>query len=161
MLFRDAKKQVENENISIPSHTLVINVNNLEFSSVSFPLFVQIPTGVGAGGAGSCLCLFFTEIESDCTHSPSPWPRVKVAPTMDQSLLFWFLYTYTQLYVFEIMPFWQGCLCFHLLSDIKCGFILADHQFGSLSLTYEAVSYTHLTLPTTLVKCRSRWSPYH
>ena len=24
-----------------------------------------------------------------------------------------------------------------------------------------AVSYTHLTLPTTLVKCRSRWSPYH
>ena len=23
------------------------------------------------------------------------------------------------------------------------------------------VSYTHLTLPTTLVKCRSRWSPYH
>ena len=25
----------------------------------------------------------------------------------------------------------------------------------------DAVSYTHLTLPTTLVKCRSRWSPYH
>ena len=25
----------------------------------------------------------------------------------------------------------------------------------------KAVSYTHLTLPTTLVKCRSRWSPYH
>ena len=25
----------------------------------------------------------------------------------------------------------------------------------------QAVSYTHLTLPTTLVKCRSRWSPYH
>ena len=24
-----------------------------------------------------------------------------------------------------------------------------------------SVSYTHLTLPTTLVKCRSRWSPYH
>ena len=23
------------------------------------------------------------------------------------------------------------------------------------------VSYTHLTLPTTLVRCRSRWSPYH
>ena len=29
-------------------------------------------------------------------------------------------------------------------------------------VTYKgAVSYTHLTLPTTLVKCRSRWSPYH
>ena len=25
----------------------------------------------------------------------------------------------------------------------------------------EAVSYTHLTLPTTPVACRSRWSPYH
>ena len=23
------------------------------------------------------------------------------------------------------------------------------------------VSYTHLTLPTTVLKCRSRWSPYH
>ena len=26
---------------------------------------------------------------------------------------------------------------------------------------YEPVSYTHLTLPTTLHECRSRWSPYH
>ena len=25
----------------------------------------------------------------------------------------------------------------------------------------EAVSYTHLTLPTSKPKCRSRWSPYH
>ena len=25
----------------------------------------------------------------------------------------------------------------------------------------EPVSYTHLTLPTTLALCRSRWSPYH
>ena len=25
----------------------------------------------------------------------------------------------------------------------------------------EAVSYTHLTLPTTLHECRSRWSQYH
>ena len=25
----------------------------------------------------------------------------------------------------------------------------------------DAVSYTHLTLPTTLHECRSRWSPYH
>ena len=27
--------------------------------------------------------------------------------------------------------------------------------------TGETVSYTHLTLPTTLHECRSRWSPYH
>ena len=25
----------------------------------------------------------------------------------------------------------------------------------------KAVSYTHLTLPTTARRCRSRWSPYH
>ena len=25
----------------------------------------------------------------------------------------------------------------------------------------EAVSYTHLTLPTMSLVCRSRWSPYH
>ena len=25
----------------------------------------------------------------------------------------------------------------------------------------KAVSYTHLTLPTTVGPCRSRWSPYH
>ena len=25
----------------------------------------------------------------------------------------------------------------------------------------DAVSYTHLTLPTTLHECRSRWAPYH
>ena len=25
----------------------------------------------------------------------------------------------------------------------------------------DSVSYTHLTLPTTLPRCRSRWSPYH
>ena len=25
----------------------------------------------------------------------------------------------------------------------------------------DTVSYTHLTLPTMLAQCRSRWSPYH
>ena len=28
-------------------------------------------------------------------------------------------------------------------------------------VTVTAVSYTHLTLPTNRVACRSRWSPYH
>ena len=27
--------------------------------------------------------------------------------------------------------------------------------------TNNAVSYTHLTLPTIAAECRSRWSPYH
>ena len=30
-----------------------------------------------------------------------------------------------------------------------------------INLTYLAVSYTHLTLPTKNSPCRSRWSPYH
>ena len=32
---------------------------------------------------------------------------------------------------------------------------------AKLSFRMEAVSYTHLTLPTMPVRCRSRWSPYH
>ena len=32
---------------------------------------------------------------------------------------------------------------------------------GNCHLVIDAVSYTHLTLPTTLHECRSRWSPYH
>ena len=30
-----------------------------------------------------------------------------------------------------------------------------------LDNTIDSVSYTHLTLPTTCTRCRSRWSPYH
>ena len=32
---------------------------------------------------------------------------------------------------------------------------------GTNRINIYAVSYTHLTLPTTLHECRSRWSPYH
>ena len=32
---------------------------------------------------------------------------------------------------------------------------------GGTKDSSEAVSYTHLTLPTNTVTCRSRWSPYH
>ena len=34
-------------------------------------------------------------------------------------------------------------------------------QNDDYSITNVAVSYTHLTLPTILRSCRSRWSPYH
>ena len=30
-----------------------------------------------------------------------------------------------------------------------------------VSSTVRAVSYTHLTLPTNIIRCISRWSPYH
>ena len=32
---------------------------------------------------------------------------------------------------------------------------------SNFTMSAGAVSYTHLTLPTTLSTCRSRWSPYH
>ena len=37
--------------------------------------------------------------------------------------------------------------------------VLAHHLIAQLSLF--PVSYTHLTLPTIALLCRSRWSPYH
>ena len=41
--------------------------------------------------------------------------------------------------------------------------LLAQLAAADLPTEQEArpVSYTHLTLPTTLPRCRSRWSPYH
>ena len=43
--------------------------------------------------------------------------------------------------------------------------ILEDHNVRKFlkNKLYSAgaVSYTHLTLPTTTFGCRSRWSPYH
>ena len=35
------------------------------------------------------------------------------------------------------------------------------HAVPSKPVRQGSVSYTHLTLPTRSIKCRSRWSPYH
>ena len=32
---------------------------------------------------------------------------------------------------------------------------------GTIGIGHVPVSYTHLTLPTNVSMCRSRWSPYH
>ena len=37
----------------------------------------------------------------------------------------------------------------------------SPYDTARFSTAYLPVSYTHLTLPTTLHECRSRWSPYH
>ena len=37
----------------------------------------------------------------------------------------------------------------------------AIYEFDVKDMPVTAVSYTHLTLPTNTVTCRSRWSPYH
>ena len=39
------------------------------------------------------------------------------------------------------------------------GLIKQEEQ--EININPNAVSYTHLTLPTTVGPCRSRWSPYH
>ena len=48
--------------------------------------------------------------------------------------------------------------CEHIMLPTDDGLygILSNHRN-----TIAAVSYTHLTLPTILRSCRSRWSPYH
>ena len=38
---------------------------------------------------------------------------------------------------------------------------LHETDTGSPEAQVAPVSYTHLTLPTILRSCRSRWSPYH
>ena len=38
--------------------------------------------------------------------------------------------------------------------------VKAENSDAELKTT-TTVSYTHLTLPTTRLRCRSRWSPYH
>ena len=54
---------------------------------------------------------------------------------------------------------WEG-------NPIKTTLNLAIHKINEkgvpiLGARFRPVSYTHLTLPTTVLKCRSRWSPYH
>ena len=45
-----------------------------------------------------------------------------------------------------------------LKNSLDSGKKSGDKLYASI---YAPVSYTHLTLPTTARRCRSRWSPYH
>ena len=45
------------------------------------------------------------------------------------------------------------------VTDIDGNFTLNAASGAKVSVS--SVSYTHLTLPTILRSCRSRWSPYH
>ena len=44
---------------------------------------------------------------------------------------------------------------------LEAGHSLDDLDVVAVTHRPGPVSYTHLTLPTTLCMCRSRWSPYH
>ena len=47
---------------------------------------------------------------------------------------------------------------FPVEGEFSLSFKLTDGYFSDSN---DAVSYTHLTLPTNISRCRSRWSPYH
>ena len=60
------------------------------------------------------------------------------------------------LFVIEIFQYLKETNPFEVRREIYD--IISKHK---LSKGDRAVSYTHLTLPTILRSCRSRWSPYH
>ena len=45
--------------------------------------------------------------------------------------------------------------------SMSCVLIGEDASGMQRDYWYTPVSYTHLTLPTMIIRCRSRWSPYH
>ena len=54
------------------------------------------------------------------------------------------------------------CLFFYFLGvGLPCRSIFCQFWLCEEAQCVHPVSYTHLTLPTTVGPCRSRWSPYH
>ena len=49
----------------------------------------------------------------------------------------------------------------HVPTSMPTVFVWSLGLENSQFLRFRSVSYTHLTLPTIHVLCRSRWSPYH
>ena len=47
------------------------------------------------------------------------------------------------------------------IEDLDLGQIVKNLPLDQIMAMIDAVSYTHLTLPTIAAECRSRWSPYH
>ena len=72
----------------------------------------------------------------------------------------WSMYLDVEIGSFIIKPF-------RTIHDAKepVGFVICDsiskEELVFITDSQYSVSYTHLTLPTTARRCRSRWSPYH
>ena len=66
--------------------------------------------------------------------------------------------------VIGLMEDEYGYISLNELSEIELDLTrqgFGKNKRGEIALTYISVSYTHLTLPTIRLTCRSRWSPYH
>ena len=61
------------------------------------------------------------------------------------------------------MIWWAGAVLLLLIVQLVTSIVLFGQTNADplLFFGYVPVSYTHLTLPTTRLVCRSRWSPYH
>ena len=47
------------------------------------------------------------------------------------------------------------------ITNLKAAAAGENYEWTDMYAAFATVSYTHLTLPTTRLRCRSRWSPYH
>ena len=64
----------------------------------------------------------------------------------------------------SIIPRGMAALGYTLHTPEENRYLMQKHELMAqvdVLLSGRAVSYTHLTLPTTIGWCRSRWSPYH
>ena len=70
---------------------------------------------------------------------------------------------YNRIAALEAEELQRGVICSSAGNHAQ-GVALAGRKLGVravIVMPVTTVSYTHLTLPTTLCMCRSRWSPYH
>ena len=65
----------------------------------------------------------------------------------------------SMLTVFETL--WYACLAYTGFILYRRWVVYSRTRHFILEQRRKAVSYTHLTLPTICLTCRSRWSPYH
>ena len=60
-----------------------------------------------------------------------------------------------------IVAFFMGIFITMFYDYLKIEWKHKRNRKRKFPKAYKPVSYTHLTLPTIHVECRSRWSPYH
>ena len=107
-------------------------------------------------------------ILSHLSEISSSW--YQYLPGVSASLFFFFLPILTPgvsspipktLYILLLLPEFFITFLWIPVSTELSYILVAPPQDSQSWVHATAVSYTHLTLPTTIGWCRSRWSPYH